>query len=252
MATVPASEGVGALLLWIGRGYSRVGEGDWCRRARVGCCRGPWVVMTIPRAPPAPAQQEEAAQAASVVRAATAETGATGGGGSEQASVVWIGAHPTTSSTLRRGSPISASSSNRAASSWCSPTASEATATSPEDAHPIWRRCAWPSSKLRPRCSARSWCTGNLGDGTAGTPEGVLANWATAAGSEQDLLAQLVAEIAGAEAVVTFDPRHGDSCHADHRAAGALALAAVAEAGIAPGKREHGGVAARDQAGRAR
>lgn len=71
----------------------------------------------------------------------------------------------------------------------------------------------------------------DLGDGTSGDPLGVLDNWAAKAGGE-DAIVQAVQQVIGdAEHVVTFDPRHGDSCHADHRAAGALAIYAVSKLG---------------------
>lgn len=74
----------------------------------------------------------------------------------------------------------------------------------------------------------------DLGDGTAATPEGVLANWSAVVGSTDALVDTIVDELAGADRLVTFDPRHGDSCHADHRTAGALAVAAAEAAGIPP------------------
>ncbi|MEZ4384433.1 MAG: PIG-L family deacetylase [Nannocystaceae bacterium] len=74
----------------------------------------------------------------------------------------------------------------------------------------------------------------DLGDGTAGSPAGVLANWSAVAGSTDALVEQIAGELAQADRLVTFDPRHGESCHADHRAAGAVAVAAAELAGLAP------------------
>lgn len=73
----------------------------------------------------------------------------------------------------------------------------------------------------------------DLGDGTSGDPGTVLLNWADAAGGAEKLLADILPIFEQADRVVTFDPRHGDSCHPDHRAAGALVLAVVAEMGAA-------------------
>jgi LmbE family N-acetylglucosaminyl deacetylase len=73
----------------------------------------------------------------------------------------------------------------------------------------------------------------DLGDGTAGDFETVANNWAAAAGGSDKLLADLTAVFAKADRIVTFDPRHGDSCHADHRAAGAIALAVANQMGAA-------------------
>jgi len=84
----------------------------------------------------------------------------------------------------------------------------------------------------------------DLGDGTAPSPAGVRAAWVAAAGGEAALLDRIAGEIVaaqdaahliggaggsgGAGAVLTFDPRHGSTGHADHRAIGQLVLDAVA------------------------
>jgi len=73
----------------------------------------------------------------------------------------------------------------------------------------------------------------DLGDGKAPTPESVLGAWAEVVGGEAALLDLLVDELKGADRLITFDPRHGESCHADHRAAGILALTAAENVGIA-------------------
>jgi len=80
----------------------------------------------------------------------------------------------------------------------------------------------------------------DLGDGTATSAPGVRAAWAAAAGGEQALLDRIVDEILAAQdavavtdgvdgtgTVLTFDPRHGSTGHADHRALGQLVLDAV-------------------------
>lgn len=74
----------------------------------------------------------------------------------------------------------------------------------------------------------------DYGDGTSGTMDGVAANWGSTVGGADALVALVASELQGAERVVTFDPRHGDSCHADHRAAGAVAIAAAEQAGLSP------------------
>ena len=83
----------------------------------------------------------------------------------------------------------------------------------------------------------------DLGDGTATSAAGVRAAWAAAAGGEQALLDRIAGEILaaqdaagstggadgidGAGTVLTFDPRHGSTGHADHRALGQLVLDAI-------------------------
>tara|TARA_R110002096_G_scaffold171490_4_gene344414 strand:+ start:22153 stop:23013 length:861 start_codon:yes stop_codon:yes gene_type:complete len=69
----------------------------------------------------------------------------------------------------------------------------------------------------------------DLGDGTAGTRTGVLASWAAQKGGAEFLVAeveQIISNFAP-DAILTFDPRHGTTCHPDHQAAGELVLAAA-------------------------
>lgn len=74
----------------------------------------------------------------------------------------------------------------------------------------------------------------DLGDATSPSVQGVADQWSGLAGGSDALVDQVAAELAGADRVVTFDPRHGDSCHPDHRVAGALAVTAAVEAGVSP------------------
>lgn len=75
----------------------------------------------------------------------------------------------------------------------------------------------------------------NLGDSTGTTPDAVAANWARARGGNEALIAEVRDAITAArpDVVVTFDPRHGTTCHADHRAIAALTLLALRELGAA-------------------
>ena len=58
---------------------------------------------------------------------------------------------------------------------------------------------------------------------------GGLSGWNAAAGGEQALLARIAAAIQASDAdlVLTLDPRHGSTCHPDHRAAGAAVVEAA-------------------------
>jgi LmbE family N-acetylglucosaminyl deacetylase len=60
-------------------------------------------------------------------------------------------------------------------------------------------------------------------------PDGSAGSWDAAAGSHAALLASLqdVITRTRADLVLTFDPRHGTSCHPDHRAVGGLVLEAI-------------------------
>jgi LmbE family N-acetylglucosaminyl deacetylase len=65
----------------------------------------------------------------------------------------------------------------------------------------------------------------SLSDGGGGAPP----PWAPGAGGGPDLAGTLAAFIRAEapEIVLTFDPRHGTTCHPDHRAVAELALEAV-------------------------
>jgi LmbE family N-acetylglucosaminyl deacetylase len=76
---------------------------------------------------------------------------------------------------------------------------------------------------------------GELPDGSASTPEEVLRIWSELLGGRDQLVQRLIREIvvSGADSIITFDPRHGSTCHPDHRAIGRLAADAVAAMGSA-------------------
>ncbi|HSS48187.1 MAG TPA: PIG-L family deacetylase [Thermoanaerobaculia bacterium] len=75
----------------------------------------------------------------------------------------------------------------------------------------------------------------NLEDG-AGQADGSAPAWDAAAGGHAALVSSLASFIAasGANLVLTFDPRHGTTCHADHRAAGSLVVEALAQVPQSP------------------
>ncbi len=78
----------------------------------------------------------------------------------------------------------------------------------------------------------------DFADGSAGDLRAVLANWAASLGGEGDaaaLRATLAAFVARVrpQAIVTFDPRHGSTCHPDHRAVGLLVSETLAGLGAA-------------------
>jgi LmbE family N-acetylglucosaminyl deacetylase len=68
-----------------------------------------------------------------------------------------------------------------------------------------------------------------LSDNPGGGPAAVIAAWSAESGGEQELVGRLAAAIASAApaAVLTFDPRHGSTCHPDHRALGSLVIEAL-------------------------
>ncbi|MEO8216773.1 MAG: PIG-L family deacetylase [Acidobacteriota bacterium] len=74
---------------------------------------------------------------------------------------------------------------------------------------------------------------GDLPDGSGGSPAVVLQQWSAAAGGRQNLVDTLIAifRARSADVVFTFDPRHGSTCHPDHRAVGELTAEAVAAMG---------------------
>lgn len=72
-----------------------------------------------------------------------------------------------------------------------------------------------------------------LPDGAATNPNDVANSWANLRGGPEALVESFRVSIAAAnpDYVITFDPRHGTTCHADHRAAAALALLALKKMG---------------------
>jgi LmbE family N-acetylglucosaminyl deacetylase len=75
----------------------------------------------------------------------------------------------------------------------------------------------------------------SLPDGGA-DPDGTAPAWDAAAHGHQVLLESVrrIVSLSQADLVLTFDPRHGSTCHADHRAAAKLVLDALAEAEAKP------------------
>lgn len=69
----------------------------------------------------------------------------------------------------------------------------------------------------------------NFADIPGPTPQAVLDAWAQAAGGEEALVERMATAIQtiAPDVVLTFDPRIGATCHPAHRAAAALALAAL-------------------------
>jgi LmbE family N-acetylglucosaminyl deacetylase len=70
---------------------------------------------------------------------------------------------------------------------------------------------------------------GSLPDVLGPDPAGVRKIWAAAVGGGEQLLDRLAGAIDGIapQAIITFDPRHGTTCHNAHRAVGRLVLRAV-------------------------
>lgn len=60
-----------------------------------------------------------------------------------------------------------------------------------------------------------------------------LSRWGAAKGGTDGLVAAIrgVIDTAEPELIITFDPRHGSSCHAEHRVVSALAVSALRESG---------------------
>lgn len=69
----------------------------------------------------------------------------------------------------------------------------------------------------------------DLADGTPGGAAAARHRWAAAMGGDDQLLARIGAEIDRVEPdlILTYDPRHGSTCHTDHQAVGALVLDAL-------------------------
>lgn len=75
----------------------------------------------------------------------------------------------------------------------------------------------------------------DLGNVAAASPEQAFEQWAERVGGQEALVSSMIETITATapDVIVTFDPRHGTSCHPDHRAAAGLVLFAVDEMGDA-------------------
>lgn len=69
----------------------------------------------------------------------------------------------------------------------------------------------------------------NFEDSPAGSPEGVLEAWNKSIGGGETLITSLSNYIKriNPDLIFTFDPRHGSSCHLDHRALGLVVTEVV-------------------------
>lgn len=74
----------------------------------------------------------------------------------------------------------------------------------------------------------------NLEDTPAGSPQGALEAWNESLGGGNSLFLTVKDHVKQVqpELVLTFDPRHGSSCHHDHRAVAELTIAAAYAAGV--------------------
>lgn len=78
----------------------------------------------------------------------------------------------------------------------------------------------------------------DLGDSSAGSSSQVVANWISRLGGQflaEARLSNLIRTIKP-DAVITFDPRHGIYCHADHMATGVLTLGILQKIGFPKSK----------------
>ena len=75
----------------------------------------------------------------------------------------------------------------------------------------------------------------DFGDGKSTDPNQVAMNWAALNGGPDALIAKVrgAIEAAAPDVVFLFDPRHGTTCHADHRAAAGLVTMALKQMGAA-------------------
>lgn len=73
-----------------------------------------------------------------------------------------------------------------------------------------------------------------LADGSAWSPHDVLTRWSHQNGGCATLVAAVGAQMSEADLVLTFDPEHGTTMHADHRATAMLVAAALTTLHQAP------------------
>lgn len=75
---------------------------------------------------------------------------------------------------------------------------------------------------------------GSFPDGTSWSPQDVLVRWNAADPSVRDFIESILAQVQP-DLVLTLDPRHGSTCHPDHRAIGRAVIEVCAERGIPAG-----------------
>jgi LmbE family N-acetylglucosaminyl deacetylase len=75
---------------------------------------------------------------------------------------------------------------------------------------------------------------GSFTDGSSWSPQEVLARWNAADPPVRDFIGSLLA-VVQPDLVLTLDPRHGSTCHPDHRAIGRAVVEASAKSGIPVG-----------------
>lgn len=187
-----------------------------------------------------PLHRRKTAAAAACLILALAASGAvarTGGSLPERLArgpVLWVGAHPDDELfvspllgevCVRRGAPCTLLVLTRGEAGECRLPGGCRPSLAAVRTREIGRAAALLGARLR------LW---TLPDGSAASPAGVLDRWDAEYGRRElsRRLAAVLAEVRP-KAVITFDPRHGSTCHSDHRAAGELIrrqLAAMAGA----------------------
>lgn len=75
---------------------------------------------------------------------------------------------------------------------------------------------------------------GSFPDGSSWSPQDVLARWNAVDPPLLDFIGSILAQVQP-DLVLTLDPRHGSTCHPDHRAIGRAVIEACAERGIPAG-----------------
>lgn len=78
------------------------------------------------------------------------------------------------------------------------------------------------------------WDLGNFD--YPGNQENVFQKWSEKAGGEEELLNMIrsAMESESPDILITYDPRHGNTCHAEHRLIAALSLSALEESNLNP------------------
>lgn len=149
--------------------------------------------------------------------------------------VLWVGAHPDDESTI---APVlgEACVDGGATCTFLVATRGEnGSCARPDGCSPDLPTIRIAEMQAAARLYGAELVQWDLADSPASTPDQVAEVWAASSGGAEALITKMrsAIEAAAPDVVITFDPRHGTTCHADHRAVAALALAALQRIGPA-------------------
>ncbi|HEV3459704.1 MAG TPA: PIG-L family deacetylase [Thermoanaerobaculia bacterium] len=151
--------------------------------------------------------------------------------------VLWIGAHPDDEVLLAPLLGELCAAGGRRCAFLVATRGENGACRLPAGCHPDLGTVRSGEMRAAARLFHAQLLQGSLPDVAGPDPAAVRWAWDDAVGGDEVLLARLAGAIASVapRTVITFDPRHGTTCHNAHRAVGRLVLRALAQlSGPAP------------------